>query len=62
MAKYIHDRSPDPGEPFVELNCAALKGELLESELFGHVRGAFTGAVDAKRGSSRAGPPRYALS
>lgn len=50
VAKYIHDRSPNPGEPFVELNCAALKGELLESELFGHSRGAFTGAVDAKEG------------
>ncbi len=50
VAKYIHDGSPNPGEPFVELNCAALKGELLESELFGHAKGAFTGAVDAKQG------------
>jgi DNA-binding NtrC family response regulator len=50
LARYIHERGPNPEEPFVELNCAALKGDLLESELFGHAKGAFTGAVEAKEG------------
>lgn len=50
LARYIHSRSANSREPFVELNCAGLKGEFLESELFGHTKGAFTGAVDAKEG------------
>jgi PAS domain S-box-containing protein len=46
----IHERSARKEKPFVTLNCAALNDNLLESELFGHVRGAFTGAVSDKQG------------
>lgn len=44
MARYIHRNSPRAGEPFIPVNCAAIPSELLESEFFGYVAGAFTGA------------------
>jgi two-component system, NtrC family, nitrogen regulation response regulator NtrX len=50
VARNIHLQSLRANGPFIEVNCAAIPEELIESELFGHVRGAFTGALTAKKG------------
>lgn len=50
IAKAIHYNSPRATKPFVPINCGAIPGELLESELFGHVKGAFTGAIANRAG------------
>jgi DNA-binding NtrC family response regulator len=50
LARWLHDNGPRAEDPFVDLNCAGLSRDLLESELFGHEKGAFTGAVAAKPG------------
>lgn len=50
VASAIHGASPRAKEPFIKVNCSAIPENLIESELFGHERGAFTGAVAAKRG------------
>jgi DNA-binding NtrC family response regulator len=50
LARWFHEHGPRAEEPFVDINCAGLSRELLESELFGHERGAFTGAATSKLG------------
>jgi two-component system response regulator PilR (NtrC family) len=50
VAKLIHEKGPRAAKPFVPINCGAIPNELLESELFGHLKGSFTGAVSDKKG------------
>jgi DNA-binding NtrC family response regulator len=50
LARWLHEHGPRAEEPFVDINCAGLSRELLESELFGHERGSFTGAATSKLG------------
>ncbi|HJQ10082.1 MAG TPA: sigma-54 dependent transcriptional regulator [Gemmatimonadaceae bacterium] len=50
VARALHRQSPRASKPFVEVNCAAIPGELIESELFGHMKGSFTGAVSDRAG------------
>jgi two-component system, NtrC family, nitrogen regulation response regulator NtrX len=50
IARRLHELSPRSGAPFVEVNCAAIPSELIESELFGHEKGAFTSAVKQRKG------------
>ena len=50
IARAIHSVSPRRDRPFIEINCAAIPAELIESEMFGHVKGAFTGAVNDRKG------------
>ena len=61
VARAIHDRSAQRDMPLIKVNCAAIPETLLESELFGHVRGAFTGATDDEEGQVRAGRRRHDL-
>jgi two-component system nitrogen regulation response regulator NtrX len=50
VARALHRMSPRADKPFVEVNCAAIPGELIESELFGHMKGSFTGAISDRAG------------
>ncbi len=50
VARQLHELSPRSKEPFIEVNCAAIPSELIESELFGHEKGAFTSAIKQKKG------------
>ena len=61
VARTVHVRSRRAGGPFVAVNCAGLTETLLESELFGHVKGSFTGAYRDKPGKLQLAAPRHAV-
>ncbi len=50
VARWLHEKSNRAGKPFIEVNCAAIPSELIESELFGHEKGAFTSAIKQRKG------------
>ncbi|MCQ2249702.1 MAG: sigma-54 dependent transcriptional regulator [Bacteroidales bacterium] len=54
VARHLHEQSPRANGPFVEVNCAAIPSELIESELFGHEKGSFTSAVKTQKGKFEA--------
>ena len=62
MARYVHTQSGRESKPFIKVNCAALPADLVESELFGHEQGAFTGALTSRAGKFEPGPYRHAPS
>ena len=61
IATMLHELSPRANQPFLAINCASLPETLLESELFGHERGAFTGAIAAKTGLLEAARRRHGI-
>jgi len=60
IARALHERSPRQIAPFVSLNCAAVPPDLIESELFGHEKGSFTGAETAQLPDDRGRPRAWA--
>ena len=61
-ARFIHNQSRRKDGPFVPVECSAMPGSLIESELFGYERGAFTGAETHQEGADRIGRRRHAVS
>jgi transcriptional regulator with GAF, ATPase, and Fis domain len=62
VARWLHEKSSRAEMPFVEVNCAAIPSELIESELFGHEKGAFTGAIKQRKGKFEQADGWYPIS